>query len=200
MFWKSWSKFTKALSGEWMLKNKDNGGSLILLRSIYISVILFSLSIAVYEITHPDTVWEPCLKSLISAIHENLTWFGVFFGGVYVSLYSRFASQWSYLSNLYNSIKQASCVENCKEDALAEWKAGFIEDAECLHLAYKKNFVPIIHVWLSNDLVKEKYIKYAPGGKAACEKLETKITKRMEEIESKKKLNKENHASTNPSG
>ncbi len=39
--------------------------------------------------------------------------FGAIFAAVYFALYARFASQWSYLANLYNKIKEAETRSQC---------------------------------------------------------------------------------------
>jgi hypothetical protein len=57
--------------------------------------------------------------------------------------YARFSSQWSYLAGVYNQIKAAECRTGFQETVLAQWKAGFIEDAADLHLLRKAMFASI---------------------------------------------------------
>jgi len=173
-----WNKLINVISGEWLLKSRDNGGSLIALRAVMLSVIIFLLILLLLNVFDPNRSFTPSLFEFQIQIIDKVSWLGVFFGGVYAALYARFSSQWAYLANLYNVIKQASCSETINKDTLAEWKAAFIEDAEYLHLVHKENFVSIINVWGKDDLVKEKYHKYTPGG-------EERLTKLMKEVDSR---------------
>lgn len=188
------------ISAEFLLKNRDNGGCVIILRSFWASTIIFHLVIVVLNLIDPSksikdtflsepinlTVLYKLLVTLFNffqkEIHAKFTWFGIFFATVYAALYTRFASQWEYLANLYNSIKRQSCLKEINEDAMAEWKAGFIEDAEYLHLAYKKSFAPIIQAWGNQAKIKEKYNKNTPGGNDRLENLLSNIEKRVNKI------------------
>lgn len=96
-------------------------------------------------------------------------------GAVYASLYARFASQWSYLAGVYNQIKAAECGQKCDRIALAEWKAGFIEDAEDLHLARKPVFASIIHAWVKDAEVEVRFLKDVPGGEHRFELLAASV-------------------------
>jgi hypothetical protein len=177
-----WNKFISIISAEWLLKKMDNGGAVIVLRSLIVSLILFAFSLAVINWVDPDRGYKFSVTQLGYDIKQKISWFGIFFGSVYVALYTRFASQWSYLANLYNSIKQTSCTENINKDVLAEWKAGFIEDAEYLHLAHKENFASIIHVWCQDQNVCKKYIDYTPGGEERLNSLKESVGKRYKII------------------
>ena len=91
------------------------------------------------------------------------------------------------LANLYNNIK-ASEVRAASgasgEGAaakMAEWKAGFIEDADILHLAAKPMIASIIKAWSSEEGVQHAFANYTIGNKnrfdlvrakaeAACER------------------------------
>ncbi len=117
-------------------------------------------------------------------IEGKIPWFGAIFAAVYAALYTRFASQWSYLANLYNLIKQASISDSdsINEERMAEWKAAFIEDAEFLHLSHKENFTSIIHAWAKDALVEEKYCMYTPGGKARFDHMVKGISRRYDEV------------------
>ncbi|MET0044056.1 MAG: hypothetical protein ABW100_11115, partial [Candidatus Thiodiazotropha sp. 6PLUC3] len=173
-----WNKLVSIVSAEWLLKIMDNGGAAIVLRSIIISTILFGISLTIINLVDPTRGYEFSASQLGFDIKSKFTWFGVLFGSTYAALYSRFSSQWSYLANLYNSIKQTECGEGVNEEVLAEWKAGFIEDAEYLHLAHKANFASIIHVWCQNKEVCKKYIAYTPGGEDRLNKLKKNVAKR----------------------
>ena len=54
-----------------------------------------------------------------------------------------------------------------------------------LHLAYKGSVAPIIKAWGENQLVKEKYIEFTPGGKERYDKLMTQINECVENIKRK---------------
>ena len=177
-----WAWLVSFVSAEWLLKNRDNGGSIIALRSMFLSSFVFLFLIALLNLLDPNKSFDPSWNEFRENIFNNITWFGVLFGSTYAALYSRFSSQWSYLANLYNKIKQSSCSEGVDKDTLAEWKAGFIEDAEYLHLAHKANFVSIIKWWGDETKVKEKYIHFTPGGKKRHTELMTDIKIRYDAI------------------
>jgi len=185
-----WKKFISIISGEWILNSADNGGSVIALRSLLCSIILFLLILGFINIVDPTKSCNFSFKVFQEEIVNRITWFGVIFAAAYAALYSRFSSQWSYLANLYNTIKQASLASRVDEDILAEWKAAFIEDAEYLHLSHKENFVSIIHEWSQEEKVKDKYIKYTPGGKERFESLVNSIKFRYDQISSEYKKTK----------
>jgi len=177
-----WKKFINIISGEWILKSADNGGPVIALRSIVCSISLFLFILGFMNIVDPTKSWDFSFRIFQEEIVKRITWFGVLFAAVYAALYSRFSSQWSYLANLYNTIKQASLRSDINEDILSEWKAAFIEDAEYLHLSHKNNFASIIYWWIQDEKVKEKYIQYTPGGKERFESLVCSISTRYRKI------------------
>jgi hypothetical protein len=128
-----------------------------------------------------------CFSSheLIWQIKSNATNYIFVFGAVYTALYARFSSQWNYLSNVYNQIKAAESralersdikvskfydfkyrAKQPAEWAIAEWKAGFIEDAYELHLYTKPLFSSIIKSWLSDVIVREFFDKNTIGSKS----------------------------------
>jgi len=143
-------------SGEWMLTKGDraNGGTIILLRSLQVATLVF--------------LFAALLEHAIGDGKPSVTWYGAIFAAAYAAFYTRFASQWIYLSNLYNKIKETEAIMTPDCEArlgkLAEWKAGFIEDAEYLHMVRKKSFAPIIKAWGKEDQVKKKYCDNTPGG------------------------------------
>lgn len=171
------------ISAEWLLKTMDNGGAAIAFRSLFISLILFFVSLIIFN--YFDNGFEFSADQLRVNVKDKMAWFGAFYGSSYVALYTRFSSQWSYLANLYNLIKQTSCNKGLNEDVMAEWKAGFIEDAEYLHLANKANFASIIYEWCKDEEVKSKYIEYTPGGEKRFASLQNKINKRHKVISKK---------------
>src|SRR5690606_6800070 len=97
----------------------------------------------------------------------------------YLALYSRFSSQWGYLSNLYNQIKQAETSLQVNKKTLNYWKAGFIEDAVELHLALKPMFAMIIKGWSQNPKVKKAFEANVPRGKVVFKHLMKDVEKRL---------------------
>ena len=148
-------------TSEWLLTccRLANGSSVIILRSLLTVLYVYLLGLL------PYWTWDPSAE-----------WYAVVFAGIYTALYARFASQWSYLAGLYNQIKNAETHDGCLPGALADWKAGFIEDADELHLASKPLFASVIRVWGKKPCVEDCFVKHAPGGKARFDKL-------MEQVE-----------------
>jgi hypothetical protein len=107
---------------------------------------------------------------------ENAKWFGAIFGGAYAALYARFSSQWTYLAGVYNQMKAAQARKDCDEQTLAEWRAGFIEDCDELHLVRKPMFASIVAAMLSDDAplvetVRAMFDKHTPGGRARRDRI-----------------------------
>jgi hypothetical protein len=185
MIYKKLQFSVEMLSGEWMLTRlkKANGGTIIILRSAQVSVVIFLLSILLINVFDPHKSWLFSLPELQIEIKNKIPWLGAIFTVVYASLYSRFSSQWQYLSGLYNSIKEAqtSNASYCK-NTMAEWKAGFIEDAEYLHIATKRSFAPIIHDWGKDPDVIECFSKHTPGGDKWLPQLMDSVEKSCDSI------------------
>ncbi|MFZ5894785.1 MAG: hypothetical protein ACOY0T_27225 [Myxococcota bacterium] len=142
------------LSGEWLLGGR-NGGGRILLRTSLLSGTVFGFALWFHSFINPDASWIPDATELRRELYINLPWFGALFAGVYAALYTRFASQWQYLSGVYNNIKAAEC-DSCRcegvracpsREALIEWKAAFIEDCLALHVAGRRVFATTIWFW-----------------------------------------------------
>ena len=153
-----WSVLVHVFSAEALLTYRANGGSVIALRSLLITAWVYAAAIGASAVLD--------LRGRFAYVE----WFGAVFAAVYAGLYSRFASQWVYLAGVYNSIKQAetqvqrdSSLAMC---ALADWKAGFIEDALELHLATKSIFAPVILVWGSAPEVTAAFKQHTPGGES----------------------------------
>lgn len=165
------SAFVSQLSAEFILNRLPNGGTVILLRSLWTGGLLNLFALMLLNLLDPRLSWQPSFKQFETQIVSTLPWTGAILGAVYASLYARFASQWSYLAGVYNQIKAAECASSCNGRALAEWKAGFMEDAEDLHLARKPVFASIIHAWAKQSEVMECYLKHVPGGERRFEVL-----------------------------
>jgi hypothetical protein len=123
----------------------------------------------------PSRTWTFSMHELRVQILGTAQVFGALFAAVYAGLYARFSSQWSYLANVYNQIKAAESRGGCDASRLAEWKAGFIEDAQDLHLALKPLFASVIRAWGSEAEVKGSFETYAPGGALRLAKLMSRV-------------------------
>tara|TARA_R110002072_G_scaffold152261_1_gene301884 strand:- start:1029 stop:1493 length:465 start_codon:yes stop_codon:yes gene_type:complete len=146
---------------------QNNGGAVIAARALLTSLILFLFAIAFDCLFNPEE-------------SVKITWLFIVFGAAYAAFYSRFVSQWSYLANLYNQIKGVECNKESNELILAQWKAGFLEDADFLHLSCKKNFASIINEWGKNPEVKAAYVAHSPGGQEGFDDLMKKVKKVLE--------------------
>lgn len=171
------------LSFEFILKWIPNGGTAVLIRSCLITAWLYVLAISLKARVEPNATWQFDFSSLRELVANTIPWIGAIFAGVYVALYSRFASQWGYLATLYNPILQTA-VQNPPEGVTGEqvyrlWQAGFIEDAEELHLARKPMFASVIHSMLMKHETRENFVAHAPGGEARLTRLEDQISRAL---------------------
>jgi hypothetical protein len=141
------------------------------------------LVLVLRNVLDPDLSWDFSAPSLKAQLIELAPWFAAAAGAVYAALYARFSSQWSYLATLYNQIKQTEIqllipsVPDLMtaQDRLAQWKAGYIEDAQDLHLHTKSNIAGIIHFWSRDSNVAEAFINWAPGGQARWDKVQADV-------------------------
>jgi len=153
-------KFIKIIieivSGEIVLRSCANSGMVVLGRSSWISIEFFLLAIGIYSILSPLSTWGFDAEVFRCLIREKFEWFGALMGVTYLSLYSRFSSQWQYLADLYNRIKAVECekpLSNLEPEERAArnvWRHAFIEDAKELHLARKKTFKTAIREMLKD--------------------------------------------------
>ncbi len=157
----------RILSAEFMLTwphRRANGGTLIFARTLWVSLLLYFLTLLAREILDPLSTWQLDAKELRHAIHDTIPWFGAFYAAVYTALYARFSSQWTYLAGLYNQIMAAMSRPDHDEGVLSSWQAAFIEDAEELHLALKPMYAELIRSWAAEDRVRTSYVREVPGG------------------------------------
>lgn len=176
------------LSGEWQLDNRPNGGTVILLRSLWISALVYTALIGIKllfggAICSPDFLNRAKCAAASGFFHIAVPAFAF----AYTALYVRFASQWSYLANLYNLIMAAkvrgdgAAVSAESEgssksvEAMQKWQAGFIEDAEELHLATKPMFAGVILSMLAVVGVRERFIEGTAGGEHRLKILEARV-------------------------
>jgi hypothetical protein len=148
-----WSGVLWIITGEFLLRWFPNCGPLIVARTLFASTLLFLAALGVTNAINPSRSWCPSWYQARLDVLAHASWFGALCAGMYVALYTRFASQWQYLAGLYNQIKQAETTNKADADALAQWKAGFIEDAQELHLARKPLFAVTIKHWCSDPKV-----------------------------------------------
>lgn len=162
----------EVLSWEWILTRMRlaNGGGLVLIRSFLIAIEVYGTTVALKQGLDPVRTWVFSAHELQLEIIATLPWFGAIFAGIYAGLYTRFASQWTYLANLYNQIKAAESSCSDESNAIDAWKAGFFEDADELHLATKRVFASILRSWATVGVQRE-FVKNTPGGEERLAKL-----------------------------
>lgn len=166
-------------SGEWILtRSGSNGGDVILLRSLIVAIELTGIALALHNVIDPELT-EPSWTAFRTQLIEIAPWFAAATGAVYAALYARFSAQWSYLAGLYNQIKQAELEMAYTDpnhvtglDRLAEWKAGYIEDAQALHLHAKENVAAVVHHWGKDPKVEHAFIQATPGGQVRWDSLQ----------------------------
>ena len=149
MILKCWGGIIEFITFEWILtgRRRANGSDVITLRSVLTALLVYAIALGIRNLVDPSRSCSFSWAELGSQLTTTLPWFGAIFAAVYAGLYARFASQWTYLANVYNQIKAAECRGECDGLKLAQWKAGFIEDAEDLHLACKPLFASVLRAW-----------------------------------------------------
>jgi len=121
-----------------------------------------------------------CITCLGREIGSNLPWFGAIFGAIYISLYTRFSSQWTYLAGLYNQLMASQVLEPFTGDGdrartYVAWWAAFVEDAEDVHLALKKNYAAVIVGLLQDARIRTMYVQSTVGGAGRLADLERQL-------------------------
>lgn len=153
------------ISGEWMLtRGRPNGGDVVIFRTLWVGTLLIVIFAVINVTAQPITsvcnfvfsTWTELLCILRS------TQGSLVYGAVYAALYARFTSQWSYMANLYNQIKQAEITAQkpLRKVALSQWKAGYIEDAYVTHMATKPMVAGVIRAWYSDPYVQDAFAKH----------------------------------------
>ena len=144
------------VSGEKLLDwfERSNGGTIIFLRSLLVSAIIYAFGLVLHTGSYAEWTWGdvwawPCyldFGQLGKDLADTAPWLGGIFAAVYLALYARFASQWSYLAGEYNQIRQTltNWTPTTSAVHMNLWKAGLIEDALDLHLATKPMFATFI--------------------------------------------------------
>jgi hypothetical protein len=169
-----------ALSGEWMLRNRANGGDIVFIRSLLISTIMFLIAIVSHEWLAPNAKTGISWRSFTATMGANLPWYGAIFAATYAALYTRFASQWTYLAGLYNQIMAARTQVPPGKDAardrvFAIWWAAFVEDAQDVHLALKPSYATVIAGLLGDQEVVRIYESATLNGSERLSSLERSL-------------------------
>lgn len=176
------------VSGEILLRWFPNGGGVVLCRALIVSCLAYLLAIGVKEYADPKSVLTFDLHSFRRVVADTIPWFGAVFAGTYAAFYARFASQYAYLSELYNQMMATQVsigTESANNQKLADWKAGFVEDAENLHLARKPVFAVVISHLLKDKLVIKSYDDSVAGGRSRRKALQAVVKKVCAEVAAK---------------
>jgi len=171
------------LSAEWLVSPKGcglaNGGATITARAVWTTSLIYGGLLGISNMIDPTRTWEFDSVELRVQLLGSFSWFGAVFAATYTALYARFSSQFTYLANLYNQIKSAECGAPPSE-TLPQWKAGFIEDAEVLHLAHKPIFASVISAWANDSKVRDEYGEHVPGGSARLATVMVRVNRSLE--------------------
>jgi hypothetical protein len=171
-------KFFEFLSSEWLLTRLGfvNGGGVVTLRASLASLFIYLIALALRNGLDPERLWVFSSHELKLQIANTIPWFGATFAVAYAGFYARFASQWTYLAEMYNQIKSVEAsTKSPNAGALAEWKAGFLEDADSLHLAAKPSIASIVRAWLDDCEVQKAFSEHAPDGREQLKRLMAKV-------------------------
>lgn len=174
MKWLRWfEKGVRHGTAEWLADGpKENGGTIVLARSLWVCGLLFLCYLVVRNIEICVEAGRECRPSTSAPWAQARDVVRVFMGifaGVYTALYVRFASQWRYVAGVYNQIKAAECrlqarppvldQDQPEVPAIYQWKAGFVEDAYSLHLINKVHFASSVWAWTEDEKVMQELKK-----------------------------------------
>lgn len=156
----------KGASGEYLLERPDvaNGGTVVFLRAFHSAICIVALALAFQNLVDPTRGSHFDFGELRTQLSNIGPVLGAVFAATYAALYTRFASQWTYLAGVYNQIKAAASRKDACPDIIAEWKAGFIEDASELHLLRKPMIASISSTWLQDAAVLKALVDWTPKG------------------------------------
>ncbi|WP_445143376.1 hypothetical protein [Dyella sp. Tek66A03] len=172
-------KVISVLSGEFFLNHRPNGGTAVLLRSVWVTALIYALVIPIKSYCGDHAIFQFSAHQLKKEIGETLPWLGAIFAGVYAAFYSRFAAQWNYLATLYNQLV-ATCAPLSKEnrednEVLNAWRAAFVEDALDLHLARKSMFRSVVIGMLRRPQVVATFLASTKDGERRIMELEKQL-------------------------
>lgn len=148
------------LSGENLLVNRPNSGSIIFMRSLIVSALLLTLALLVKNLADPDSSWKPSWYQIRAEIRDHVGWFGAILAAAYAGFYARYAGQWSYLASLYNQIMATGSTltrDQRSGETFLNWQAAFLEDSYRLHLDRKDVFHVLVKQLLDDDKVRKAF-------------------------------------------
>ncbi|WP_415916604.1 hypothetical protein SE336_00735 [Xanthomonas arboricola] len=166
------------LSGEFFLRSRPNGGTAVLLRSLWVTTLICAMVLPIKSYCAAGTELAFSAVQLKVELGQMIPWFGAVFAGAYAAFYSRFAAQWSYLASLYNQITAtvaSAPADHFPNEAFIGWNAAFIEDAQDLHLARKSMFASVIKGLLQDPQVVRVFLSYTDGGPNRLRDLERQL-------------------------
>ena len=178
---------------EWW--GKPNGGTVVFLRSLWVTVFVYFLALGLRSF---NAKWPWCFdkSQYFRDLPETLPWVGATFAFAYLALYSRFASQSTYLAGVYNQIMatraqiRGMAPTEAQRDldsnvTLAGWSAGFIEDALEMHLATKKLFSVTVWLMLKDPKIYNQFVQSTVDGRKRAQELRRALKKAIPEPELK---------------
>lgn len=152
-------------SGEFLVKDK-NSGTVIVARAALVAAELLAAWLVLQNWLDPDKAHLSFnLDVLRRQLVEKLPALGAIWAAVYLALYARFASQWSYLAGLYNKVLELEAAGTTEAagtatvDPLRKLKHAFIVDAEELHMLGKDLFRHPARRWLLEKDVKAWFVE-----------------------------------------
>lgn len=168
------------ISGEFVLENRFNGGTVVFLRACIVTAILVIVVLPAKSYLSKDSALVFSVNQLKIELGELIPWAGAIFAAAYAALYARFAAQWNYLASLYNQIVATSLTlelqESKSDPRMHGWRAAFVEDAIDLHLAGKSMFRDAIVHYLSVDQgVLNAFVNHTSGAAAKIDELERRL-------------------------
>jgi uncharacterized membrane protein len=159
-----WTQMVYLISAEFLLKRRPNSGALLLLRALWTALCVMVIAIILNSILDNGITCTLDLGIVWQGFKAHPTWYAIVFAAVYTALYTRYASQWQYLADLYNRIKEKEIgLQNSPdfkkeaEQKLAQWKAGFVADARAMHLIRHDSFQTVAKTWLTEAMVSVAY-------------------------------------------
>lgn len=166
------------LSGEFILCNRENGGTAVLLRSLWVTVLICVIVLPIKSYLAKDTELAFSASELKVELGQMIPWFGAVFAGAYAAFYTRFAAQWGYLASLYNQIMATTAAGQSGQfpnRTSINWNAAFIEDAQDLHLARKSMFASVIRAHLNDPHVVRVFLDSVENGQHRLRELERQL-------------------------
>lgn len=156
------------ISGEDLLRRFPNGGAIILTRALGTSIVIYLATLIIKTGLEPYNSAFDFLTGMHTEFKQTIQWLGATFAAVYVGLYSRFASQWTYLSGQYSLIQSVELSSGLsageKSKLLAQWICRYVKEAETLHLATKPGIADQIQKMLLDPKVEQAFRQECSDG------------------------------------